>query len=162
MSLLVRKIARSKWYNKKQNIDIDTPADAISSCLRTQNNTLSVWRIEDESEVKEAILAIISNQDQLDTIDIVILKETYLSENSIQIETTKGETPVKELVNIHRDLSQLTYSKLGIIAKHITDQEATFKRITVKDSKQIILEAIEKKRLSIDDLKVKVRMKIAA
>lgn len=54
MAYYVRKIARSKWQenqlsaNKEQAIEEvkNVKADAITNCIKTTGNKLSLWRVE--------------------------------------------------------------------------------------------------------------------
>ena len=50
MVYFVRKYSRAKWGDidslEEYNIDLDSiPSDAYTSCLRTNNNKLSIWKI---------------------------------------------------------------------------------------------------------------------
>ena len=54
MSLLIRKINRNRWLEEDE-VPNDVPADAITGCMRTQRNTLSVWEVPDEGKIDEAV-----------------------------------------------------------------------------------------------------------
>jgi hypothetical protein len=162
MSLLIRKINIAKWKQIDINTNDDVSADAITNCLKTSKNTLSVWHIENEIDLDNAILAIVSNQDHLDTIDIVILEQDPIERNNISIVASIGETPVITLKNNHRDIIGLTYSKLGnikdcIVAK-IRDNK--HKRYTIASLKKILKSAIDTGILKQEDLKESLRDKI--
>jgi len=70
MPFLVRKISYSKWRASVEG-DTTPSADAITSCMRTSGNTLSLWLIEDLTKLDDAIIAIASDFKQLEAIDIV-------------------------------------------------------------------------------------------
>ncbi len=160
--LLVRKISKSKWFQIDIRKDNDVSADAITNCLKTTNNTLSVWSIENEDDIEKAILAIASNLDHIETIDIVILNDEVLQESGIKIITSKGNTPIESLKEIHRDLSELTFSKLGNVKDHIVERirNDKLRRFTKGKLKKILRDAIEKGFLELDDLNESVRNKI--
>lgn len=154
MQLLVRKINRTKWNNVDEDVFL-LSSDAISSCLRTKSNTLSVWRINSETEIDEAVLAIISNGDNIETIDVVVLDGEFLVKASVEQEFTEGNTPVIDLRQNHVDLKNLNYFKIGLVAEHII-QRIKFekvKRYTKKELKSILKKAIEQERLKMEDLK---------
>ena len=161
MSLLIRKIKKCKWLQ-----DDEVPndaADAITGgCVRTQDNTLSVWEVPDENKIDEAVLAIVSAGDHLETIDIVQIDREYLEENKIDCRETEGDTPVKDLANTHIDLSNLFYTELGIIACHIADKfrQGKVKRYRKKRLKEILKEAIQKKRLKTTALEDAISEKL--
>jgi len=162
MSLLIRKINKAKWYQVDIENDSDVSADAITNCLRTIENTLSVWHINSEEDLDKAILALVSNQDHLETIDIVILEESSIQNYNISIVATPGETPIEELAKIHRHLVELTFSKIGAIKDHIVERIRTehLKRYTKGTLKKLIQAAIEEEKIELDDLKKSVREKI--
>lgn len=162
MSLLIRKVNKAKWVQSDIENDSDVSADAITNCLRTTRNTLSVWQINTEDDLDNAILALVSNQDHLEAIDVVILEEESIRQYNIRIVTTPGETPIAELSQTHRDLADLTYSKLGIIKDHIVDRIRTnyLKRYTRGTIKKLLLAAIEEGKIELADLKESIRYKI--
>ena len=70
MPYFVRKIARAKWSNESiTDNPFDIPADAITLDLKTFTNTLSVWEVTDEGKVGDAVLAIASGFDRIETFD---------------------------------------------------------------------------------------------
>jgi len=151
---LIRKINRSKWFQIDIISNNDVSADAITNCLKTTKNTLSVWAIESEDDLNNAILAIVSNQDHIETIDVILLNDSELREQGITIIASSGNTPIESLRNIHRDLTELTFSKLGIIKEHIVERirNEKLKRFTKGKLKKLLKDAIEKGFLELDDL----------
>lgn len=162
MSLLVRKINIAKWHQVDISSSNDVSADAISNCLKTTKNTLSVWHIISEEDLDKAVLALVANQDHLDKIDVVILDESTLLEYNLNIVATPGETPIPSLKDSHRDIADLTYSKLGGVKDHIVDKirAKSHKRYTVSTLKKLLKDAIEKGILEKEDLKESVLNKI--
>ncbi|CAD5246143.1 MULTISPECIES: hypothetical protein [unclassified Imperialibacter] len=162
MSLLIRKINRAKWPAEDVDYQSDVSADAITNCLKTTRNTLSVWQIDTEDDLEKAVLAIASNLQHLETIDVVILEEKHLSNYNIKIVATPGKTPLEELVHSHRDLEELTFMKLGTIKDHIVEriQMDKFKRFTRTALKQLIEDAINTGKLKLEDLNPSIREKI--
>lgn len=161
MSLFIRKINRNKWI-QNDTVPDNVPADAITSCMRTQHNTLSVWEVPDENKIDEAVLAIVSAGHHLETIDIVQMDREHLEENKIDCVQTEGHTPVEDLVNTHIDLSNLAYTELGIIAYHIADKlrQGKVERYTKGRLKGILNDAIQKKRLETTDLEETISEKL--
>ncbi len=162
MSLFIRKITRSKWPREGKCQLENCPADAITSCLRTQGNTLSVWEVTSENDMDEAALAIVSVGDHLEAIDVIPMAPEYLKENGIDWEQSDGQTPVSGLRKNHRDLSNLTYQKIGIIACHVMDKikAEKWKRYTKGDLTEILEKAINDGRLEVDKLSNSIRKKL--
>lgn len=162
MSLLVRKVNKAKWMQTDLTKNNDVSADAITNCLKTSMNTLSTWEINSQDEIDEAVLAIVSSHDHLETIDVVPLEYEHLKSSGVDSEKTEGSTPVIELREKHRDLSNLSYTKLGIIAYHIVDQirgKIIF-RYTERKLKDILFNAITANRLSLKDLSESLQRKL--
>jgi hypothetical protein len=159
--MLIRKIDRAKWMSG-DTVKYPPCADAITNCLKTNGNTLSVWRINNESEIEEAVLAIVSGQDHLDTIDVVMLDDDYFVKCQISTEETEGRTPVEDLKKSHSNLSSLDFWTIGMVAEHIIEniKKNKIKRFTIASLKRIIKDAIAKNRLELSDLKENIQKKL--
>jgi len=172
MPKLVRKINKAKWLQIDIETSKDVSADAITLCLKTNQNCLSVWRIETDRELENAVLAIVSAQDRLEAIDIVVLDESALLKSRIEIDISPGLTPVSDLVNHHRDLKNLTLSKLKeistLIVEYLLFDESRDRtkcpnskvRITKRQTLDIIKNGIDKKLLKTGDLKESVKEEV--
>jgi len=162
MSFLVRKINKAKWYQIDIMQSDDVSSDAITNCLKTTKNTLSVWHIETENDIDKAVLAIAANQEHLDTIDVVILDEISLNNYNLNIIVSLGATPVKSLMEAHRDIAELTFTKLGLVKDHIVQRirNQKIKRYNVNSLKKILTNAINDGLLQKEDLKESIRREI--
>ena len=162
MPLLVRRINRVKWEQiVNTDIENDVSADAITNCLKTFNNDLSVWHIESDADIEKAILALItgSRQASLSTFDIVVIDEKLALNSGLSLADTKGDTVVKELVDTHKDLTKLTYSKLGVVKDLILDcikDGKSTRRYTKSQLKKIINQAISDNKIAKDDLPIEL------
>ncbi len=163
MGFLARKIEKSKWKNETAEL-AEICADAITSCLRTSCNTLSVWYIQDSSDVDEAILAIVSSPkfSKLDALDIVLMKPEWFESNQFEIKEQEGNSCITDLNKKHRDIASLNYSKLGTIAEQILKevQSNNSVRKTASDITKIIWKAIEEERLTISQLNPRLQKKV--
>ncbi|MBF0475703.1 MAG: hypothetical protein HQK59_07690 [Deltaproteobacteria bacterium] len=162
MPFLVRKITKAKWMQGDIFNDADISADAVTNCLKTTQNALSTWQISSEDELPEAVLAIVSNSDNCDKIDVVCLDRDSLESQGIRLEQSQGITPVEELKNRHVDISGLTYRSLGTVANEIA-QEIRQKRdvkYTKNDIKKLLGDAIANGRLQKENLSESLRNKL--
>lgn len=161
----IRKVTKSRWNNQisdNDNVRDIIPADTIVHCLKTSDNALSIWKVED---IEDAILALASVSNSISSIDIVIFKDAFFDENNISIINKIADSnPVIDLQDKHYDISNLNYETLGDIAKHIANQvksnENNIIRYTIADIKRIIKKAIENKRLKKSDLSESIQNKI--
>ena len=157
MSVLVRRINRAKWQQIINEDDTsDSSADAITNCLKTTNNDLSVWKIDTIEGLENAILALItgSQQTKLSTLYYVLLDENVVLEKGLSLKDSEGDTNVVSLKNTHKDISKLTYQRLGIIKDLIIEQlendDETF--FTKPKLKEILKRAIHEGKVNKDSL----------
>ncbi|HDJ89353.1 MAG TPA: hypothetical protein ENG40_01495, partial [Thermoprotei archaeon] len=121
MRLLVRKIQKSKWMQNDILNGEPVSGDAITNCLKTKNNTISTWGIMSEDKIEQAVLAIVSAHQHIDTIDVVILEKENI-EKKFNLKNEPGNTPVKDLVDTHIDICGINYNSLGELAQAIVDK----------------------------------------
>lgn len=162
MSLLVRKITLNKWMQTDILSGASPSADAITGCTRTRDNALSVWGIDTEEELEDAILAIASVGDHLDKIDIVLLDRNSVEDSGLLVQQVPGNTPYRDFVHKHYDLYRLDYNSLGIVAQEIicsirTEGRRTFTRGKLK---KIVAEGIRSGKVSWQDLSEAIRKHI--
>lgn len=173
MSLLVRKIDKSKWLQNNIIADEDVSADAITICLKTSENTLSVWKVSTENDIEEAILAMVSGGDHLECIDIITIDCQQIASDRINCVQSleQSVTRVRDLKNAHYDIVDLSYRKLGVISQYIVDcfkkgqitnrcEEGKVVRYTEGYLKGIIQKAINKGRLKKEDLPDSIQNKL--
>ncbi|HUT87224.1 MAG TPA: hypothetical protein VMX15_03975 [Candidatus Heimdallarchaeota archaeon] len=162
MSLLLRKIEKAKWMQNDIRGGEDVSADAITNCLKTTANALSVWEVGDESLVPDAALAMASQFDHLDTIDIVLLCQGALGKAGLEVKRSAATTALSEFAANHRDVVGLTYRKLGELARLIVDgiKGNRVRRYTKGKLLELLRGAVASGRISVDDLREGVRCKV--
>ena len=164
-SVFFRKITKAKWNNqlhsdaKFHNI---ISADAVTSCLRTSSNQLSVWKV---ANIADAILALAVVADTIVSIDIVSIEEAFFNSKSLIVQQSIAESnPVIDLRECHYNIEELNYDSLGIVSKELASNISNNKdyivRYTVKQIKQIIKDALDAKRVALSDLKPELKEKI--
>ena len=125
MEYLARKINRNKWNTISHDGLTDIQADAITSCLRTQSNELSVWECDmARSDVSEIVLALtlVDSKSRIDKMYLVLIDKNDIDSNRINLKNTSGNTLIEDLKPRHRDLADLTMTKLCILAKLVSIQ----------------------------------------
>ncbi len=164
MPLLIRKIERAKWKPDEKLKVANVPSDAITGSLRTQNNTLSVWQFnyeEEEKIINEGVLALVTGPQvkDIDSFDIVLLDYNELQKKELEITREDGKTHVEDLVHAHRNISNLTYTKLGTIAEIILNElyENRVKRVVKPEIIDIIIGAIKQNRIDFKNLYEKIQ-----
>ncbi|NMC99083.1 MAG: hypothetical protein GYA62_05120 [Bacteroidales bacterium] len=156
--LLARKISRAKWDNgniSALSLPNEIKADAITLCIKTNKNELSVWECDSDN----ALLAIASTSENLAATDIVMISKDDLQRSGIKLSKTLGNTPIEELKENHYDLTELNFEKLGIIASNIIKAiiNNNVRRYSIRDIATLINKAINEKKLDPTKLKEKLR-----
>jgi len=130
--------------------------------LKTTSNNLSTWRIDSQAELDEAVLALASESDHIDAIDVVSMNYNHLEAMGFCLVESKGNTPVDDLIDRHVDLMGLSYKTLGLVAHHIIERinEDKMTRYTAGQLKGILKKAIIEGRLKMEELKDDVKKKI--
>lgn len=162
MSLLVRKINRNNWPSGITNSS-DIKADAITNCMRTSHDSMSVYEISSKADIDNAFLAIASNFDRLETFDVVMMDKKVFIDSGINVLNNPGLTPVKDLKNTHWDISDLRYANLGTIAQHINScvSSNNVMRRSRGELKNIIEKAITDGRLKLNTLRERLQQELS-
>ena len=158
MSKLARKININNWPETLSNMS-DIGADAITQCMKTQSNAMSVFQISSEDQIDEAFLALASNADRLESFDVVLMDKAHILSQGMKLIQTAGITPIENLQKIHYDIADLCYSTLGPIAYHVFEclRDDYWKRRTKGELKDILRKAIDEGRLDPSGLKKGVK-----
>lgn len=122
MAYYVRKIARAKWRlleKGAENRIENYYADTIANDMRTQGNTLSLWRVESlSSQDIEPVIVINSLLgDTISKIDLLFIPEEFL--NDFTLEQKDGNTVVWKYKNLHYDIVELSVQKHLLFAKDV-------------------------------------------
>lgn len=155
MSCYVRKINRPKWNianNLKDEIDINKlNADYLASCLKTQQGEISLWKIENEDEIDDVVVAISSMGDCIDKVDVVLVTDEQFQEIGISpINQPEGNSKIRDR---HYKLIDLNYEKVGKLAKvifyNIENDENSYKRISAPKVKSLLRKALENNEIEL-------------
>ncbi len=165
MGALVRKIELAKW-KQKDVVGGETPsADAITACLRTRGNALSVWWIEDDSEFMDAVLAIASGGQGIDTIDVVTIPASPGEGHdfALTLSASDGRTPYARFSCRHRDVVDLDYDSLGTMATLVVAaiKEKRHRRFTARELRKLLTDAVSEQKISLECLGDGLRKELA-
>lgn len=156
MSIFVRKITKSKWPSEEilaTNSDIailpKLKADALTSCLRTSKDELSLWAIKDitDDELNKAILALITNSrlERIDTLQVVYFDEKTVNDLGIELKKSPGDTVISMYADLHQDMTQLTHEKLSKVCTLITSsiRDGRVKKFNERTLTSLLINAIK-------------------
>jgi len=157
-----RKFSRAKWERPAFISDSEIPADAITVCLRTQDNKLSLWDCaDDDGSVEETVLALAtgSKYDSLEKMHITTLVIAEMKSQGLSLANTPGDTAVEDLRERHLEVVKLTLNQLTkfaeLMATNIYADDHCF-IFTRKDVARIIKTAMSQQRLDGQKLNPKL------
>lgn len=156
MTIFVRKISKAKWPSEEEiaekaldsEIIPSVRADALTTCLKTSQNTLSVWAVENstDEEIEKATLALITNAklERLNRIQVVYFSKEDVIRLGLPLEATDGDTVIESLSKLHNDLIDLNYEKLGKVSELIISslRSESVRTYNEKALKTMLLKAI--------------------
>lgn len=163
MPLLLRAIRRNRWYTSdtvswlpKGEIQADPLGD-----LATGNNTLSVWQVEDDkSNLEQVIAALAASRDTVSNLDYAIFDVDLLSSIGIKIEVNEGATPYEMANRWHRDLVELTATKLVRLAEAILVHSHR-ERVPEKKVLRLIKDAVQNGQIDKTKLRPSITTKLS-
>lgn len=175
MDYLARKIHRPRWRSKSGpgwSVE-DIKADAVTKCLVTSSDKLSMWECDDtETDVNEIVLALHNPKtSRCETMDIVLVRKSDLNARDIMfvVSPDTGDTLFQDLKSRHVDLVELSVAKLTYIATLIRDSvrinppspNPFLYRVTVGEVRRIMRKAVEAERIRLEDLPEGIQVEVS-
>ena len=128
----------------------DIQSDALGD-LQTKGNTLSVYRVENDEETEQVVVALAANRDSLANLDYAVLDHAQLIETRLSICQQDRETPDLQVNKLHYDITNLTVVKLAQLAQVISSSSHV--RVPRKQLKEALKRAVNAGKL--DTVRVK-------
>jgi hypothetical protein len=125
----------------------DLQADALAD-LRTEDNQLSVWQIEDdESNLGRVVTALAAGREYIANFDYALVDANLVDTLQVPINNEPGHTPDSEAnQRWHRNLTQLTHRQLFDLADLICRQ-GRVERIQHHQVKESLKRALDSNQL---------------
>lgn len=172
MAYYVRKIARAKWSlleKDAEDIIENYNADTIANDMRTQGNTLSLWKVQSlaDEDIEPVIVINSLLGDTISKIDLMFIPEELLGDFSLK--QTDGNTVVSNYRNLHYDAIELSVKKHILFAKDVvlkvlslekenagkSNYQPLIKRIVEKRQFEMIEKWIQQGDIQFEELKDK-------
>ena len=161
---LARMISAQKWRVHTNIEEGEISADAVTTDLRTSNNTLSFWWHDpsNETSLEDIAVALATGRQCVQRLDIVWLEEEAVKDVDLKIDATPGVTALSELKDAHRDVVGLDVMRLAVLSERIAlavKEDRTI-RFTEKQILALIQKAIDAKRIETSALHEDVAKKL--
>ena len=116
----------------------------VHSELRTYDNKLSVWNVNNDEDLEDAIIALGSNCDHIGTMFFLKIPADDLKDMSFDSE--EGDTPTHGINHKHRNIKCLNYDSLGFLIT--TMMRSISSDLVVKKSKSELKELLKNAYIS--------------
>jgi len=159
----LRKITQGKWakaWEMPGILPCDVDADTLTCDLRTDENKLSFWKVENDNDLDDAFIALASNMNSLGTIVAVKIKDDDFDKLSFNEEL--GETPTFNINQKHCNIINLTYGTFEIVITAILKaiRENYVIRKTKGEMKSLLIKAYEDKKLNTQKISERILLDI--
>ena len=171
MAYYVRKISRSKWQEDPLSADEEkallevkkVAADAVTNCIKTTGNKLSLWRVEEKRDSIDDIIPLIVGFERPDTCDIIYISDEVFLQEGIVIEQSSEDanTPIEELKQYHYNAIVEDYEGLGKFAKIVLRSLDNHKRFKGKEVKTKLREMLDRQEIDREMISDKLYEKIS-
>jgi len=121
--------------------------------LCTAGNTLSVWEVDDAKTNLDAVVtALAATSDNLSNLDYALFDRNLLSDLKIEAKSVSGTSPFEDANRWHRDLVELSASKIVSLARAINEL-ADKSRFHENQIRTLIKAAVVARRIDAGKLK---------
>jgi hypothetical protein len=156
VSIVVRKIRKARW-NIHPDISWLDPNDVQADTLldlKTENNQLSVYFLDDAAALDQLAAALASTCDNIANFDYVLFSQEILSEIGINVAKATGDTPDDTINSWHRHLSEISATKLVQLAKEARAR-GTIDRLSHKTVHKLVARGMVTNQLDRTRMKLK-------
>lgn len=134
--------------------DSGLSSDALDD-MRTTKGNMSVYAIMDVADRKRVAVALAATRNDISHLDYAIFEGSGLESLGIAVRQTEGDTPDKDVNELHYNLGNLTVKRLAQLTEIVSDGEHG--RIRQLDIKTALYEATRVGRLDMSQIKPSMR-----
>ena len=166
--MLLRGIASlSRWDGRTivNRPDATVAGDVISD-LRTQSNTLSVWRADSDEDINDAIVALSLNRTEVAKLSALLLDEEDLKTMKITYsDKYPGKAPgaIDSIKAKHRDLLEIDYKRLGELSDYmmkIVHDNVKLVEISKPQLKVLLQQYRDCNKIKVEDMNEDLRLNL--
>ena len=120
----VRKLSNNPNLEKVKNADDigELGADILKQELGTTSNSLSFWKCDNLEKLKDTIKAILLSTTGIKASTFFILSDDIIDKYGFKMDDTQpGLTGYKGFEQLHINMTELTYSKIGTVLQMLNE-----------------------------------------
>lgn len=159
----VRIINRALWPKTDDimhGFDVDKlEAKTITKEFRNNDNTLSLWAVENEDD---AVLAMITSASKIEDMWTLKISDFIIENSNLEVKNEATHPNVKGIGQLHYNIKNLTYKSLADVSNVIIEalkNEENLREYTKNDIQEILDDAVEQGRVNPSLLKFKYKKK---
>ena len=118
----IRIINRPFWPTNEEiekGVDIqDLQARAVAWDLRTKDNDLSIWCVDNP---EDAVLAMVLGAQRIEDTFTLKIDESLLENNNLVYKNEQGHTDLRDINQFHYNIKNLTYKSLADVSNVILE-----------------------------------------
>ena len=118
----IRIINRPFWPTNEEiekGVDIqDLQARAVAWDLRTKDNDLSIWCVDNP---EDAVLAMVLGAQRIEDTFTLKIDESLLENNNLVYKNEQGHTALRDINQFHYNIKNLTYKSLADVSNVILE-----------------------------------------
>ena len=163
MPFIMRGVKRPRWYKEKVRPWLErdqVPADSLTD-LRTSQNSLSVYLIEDDkSNLDRVVTALSVTRSKLQEYDYLLFDVGILSQVNIKVRESKGETPDSEVNEWHRHLVEISGNQLLALVRQVLESNYETDRYLPGEISEFATRAINSGQCELSKVHPSIRKKL--
>ena len=162
----IRKINGINNWNPSKTMLYDgsfSSGDILFKELRTTKNTLSIWSFTNDHELKDVLVAIALNRDNIQKLNYMILDDDEISQLGIFVEPEQGIADGltdNAILNRHHNLTKIDFWRLGYVSEYFIElakDENRHNSITEKRLFGLIRQSVDSGKINYDQMKPAMR-----
>lgn len=167
--MLIRMVKSIQCWDGSQKMgrkDALFSGDSVTD-LHTSQNTLSVWLINDISEIDDVLIAFALKRSDIAKLCYVVLDESDIKDMDINFECRPEEGYVEgfqddSVFNKHYDLIDIDFWRLGFLTEYIFERVGKNERDTLStsDIRTLFKRYINTGKIKMDDVNEKLKSKL--
>ena len=146
------------WDREKMNLypNCFSTGDILLSDLKTDKNTLSLWKYEDDQEKNDLIVAMAMSRQHIQKLVYVVMDDAGIKKRGIPLEDELGNADgiVDEaILNKHVNMTKIDFWRLGYVAEYLcdlVDKENGHAFVTDKQLYQMIKDRAQNGIIDVD------------
>lgn len=153
MTKVLREINQNRWYKSETRIWLDreeVPADSVTD-LKTGQNCLSLWIIDDSSRINRLAAALRAKRKSA-KFDYLLFEIDVIAKAEIECTDSNGGTPDEEVNHWHLDLINLSGKRLVKLVKEIISSNYKTDRLLPEKVDDAVRSSVESGAIQFQDL----------